>query len=129
MLTETRKTKILVKIGELKKEKTELEQKLREEHHFNVSAWAEYGSELCSASMVAEETAIAKKIADVAEKIHILEQYLTGAFSVLEKTQLYELTMDIDEAIKKLEAKKLKFRESLDKFILLNALLIQSGVE
>ena len=42
MLTETRKTKILVKIGELKKEKTELEQKLREEKHFNVSSWAEY---------------------------------------------------------------------------------------
>ena len=128
MLTETRKIKILVKIGELKKEKTELEQKLREEKHFNISAWAEYGSELCSNGMIANEIAIAKKIADVAEKIHILEQYLIGAFSASERTQLYELTMAIDEAIKELEAERLKLQESLDKFILLDELLIQSGV-
>ena len=102
---------------------------MREEKDFNIAAWKEYGSELCANSMIENEAVIAKKIANISEKIHILEQYINGAFSVSERTQLYELTMDIDEAIKKLEAKKLKFRESLDKFILLNALLIQSGVE
>src|SRR3989338_7948964 len=129
MLTETRKTKILIKIGELKKEKTELEQKLKEEKDFNIAAWNQYGSELCSASMVAKEAAIAKKIADIAEKIHILEQYLIGAFSASERTQLFKLMVATDEAIKELEAKRLKLQESSSKFVLLDALLIQSGVE
>ena len=129
MLLETRKVKILVKINELQKEKTELERKLREEKDFNIAAWKEYGSELCANSMIANEAVIAKKIADVAEKIHILEQYLTGAFSASGRTQLYKLTVATDEAIKELEAKRLKLQESLSKFVLLDALLIQSGVE
>ena len=79
MLLETRKVKILVKINELQKEKTELERKLREEKDFNIAAWKEYGSELCANSMIANEAVIAKKIADVAEKYNVKMVKVTGS--------------------------------------------------
>ncbi|MBI2446810.1 MAG: hypothetical protein HYV51_03290 [Parcubacteria group bacterium] len=129
MLTETQKARILVKIDALRTEKTELEHKLQEEKDFNVAAWNQYGSELCSKSMVAKEMAIDERIADVEKKINILEQYLVGAFSASERTQIFKLKMTTDEAIKELEAKKLKLQESLDKFILLEALLMQIDIK
>lgn len=130
MVSEIHRAKILVKIDELKKEKFALNQRLEKEKSFNIVAWKEYGSELCSAEMDANETAIVKKIADVIEKINILEYYLVGgAFSTFGRSQLRELIADHKKAIESTELVKLRMQESLDKFILLDELLMQSGIK
>lgn len=126
MPTEADKTGILVKIDELKKEKAALNQRLEEERNFHIAAWNEYGSELCAGEMADNEAAIAKKIADVSKKINILEQYLIGGFSAEERARLLELIAANSEAIRNLEAEKLKLQECLNNFNLLDALLKES---
>ena len=54
-----------------KKELEKLEQELTDLKESNKSLWDRYGSELCAGEMIAEETALQKKI----EKLKITEKW------------------------------------------------------
>jgi len=116
--------KILTKIIELEKKKSDLNQKLQSLISSNSSAWNTYGSELCAGSMMAEEKNLSDKIAEVDRNIDILTSFFDGEFILTEETILKKKLEIIEnskatlkkeeDAINLLLSKFSKFRELLD---------------
>ncbi len=79
MLTEAQKEKIGQKIAQLKKAREEAEARLASERSFNISAWNEYGSELCAGEMIKNERELERAIRALSGDIDLLQQGLDGA--------------------------------------------------
>ncbi|MDO8523037.1 MAG: hypothetical protein Q7S12_01985 [bacterium] len=116
--------KIAREIERLKEEKARFEKKLKAKKEFNKSAWNEYGSELCAASLERAESDIQTSINRVSNHINLLTEYLEGKID-LEKTKILSKKIkDINDEIQKLETKKSALRKELDKLGLVEILLL-----
>lgn len=92
------------KIKELEKEEKMLREELRNKQSFNASAWAEYGSELCSGSMIREEQDIRSRVNGVCEKIALLKRLLDGKLDFSEEEKLKNKAIEISNQMSSLLA-------------------------
>ena len=82
VLSELEKAKIIVMLDVLGRRKEEAEKRLQEKSSLNISAWQQYGSELCGASMVEGERIISDEIRDIQHKFDLLTAYKNGEYDV-----------------------------------------------
>jgi len=76
------------KIKELEKEVSALERELRDKESFHRAAWAEYGSELCTGEMLAEENKIQIEIIRIRRDIILLRNFIKGDLDISEEDYL-----------------------------------------
>ncbi len=94
------------KIKELEKEIGKLRFQLKSTESFNRSAWEEYGSELCSGEMIANENAIRDDIAEVKDKIVLLERFVGGNFDLSQESYLRTQCGELDNETARIKEQK-----------------------
>ena len=91
------------RISFLEKEAQRLRVNLRDKEAFNLAAWKEYGSELCSSSMVVEERKIQSEINQVNANIVLLRKFVEGRLDIFRGERLERNAAEIASQIKTLQ--------------------------
>jgi hypothetical protein len=122
MLSEVERAKLIVSIDKLKKDKAAAEREYERVLSNHSYAAGAYGSELCAASMIAEERNLAQKVRDINKRINLLEEVLKGVVLKGEeelRKKLDEIDLKLAKSNADLSAEKSEIKAQLDeaKFI------------
>jgi len=88
MLSNVERAKLVVATDTLKKKKVQAEGALVETKSLHMSAWATYGSELCSYGMMAKERSMAEEIKRIDLHIALLNKVLMDETDPAEEQRL-----------------------------------------
>lgn len=104
-LTDLERVRVSSALERLNRKKQGAEARLAEEKSSNVTAWSQYGSELCAGSMHAGEDKIREEIKDIQRLIELLTAYQAGIFSISEARERV-IKKQIRDAEKKIQLQK-----------------------
>lgn len=123
MADDVLKTHAENKVKELEKEEQRLERELRGKESFHRAAWAEYGSELCSGEMLADEDAIRDDIAEVGRKISLLKKFVGGKLDISREERLRNNSAEVAAQIVILQDSKKLIDGELSEIVMVKNLL------